>query len=252
MLLATRNHGHPTELARLQGQRLTVTSEINEGQTFDEARIKSLTGKDTISARFMREDLFDFTPTHTLWVLSNHEPEVRVGGLAFWRRVVMVPFVHTVPENARVKDLEERLIAEEGPAILAWAVRGAADYFARGLAAPDAVTAATKAYEIDQDTVGGFVTDCCVTGDPNRQDLRVRSAQLRTAYERWCTDAGATPMAPKSFTVALRSKYGVRSERSNSARYLAGIRLNDVDDSDGDASRDASPTLDERLDKQGW
>ncbi|MEV8177214.1 phage/plasmid primase, P4 family [Cellulosimicrobium funkei] len=259
MLLATKNHGHPTELARLQGQRLTVTSEINEGQTFDEARIKLLTGKDTISARFMREDLFDFSPTHTLWVLSNHEPEVRVGGLAFWRRVVMVPFVHTMPEELRVKDLEERLIEDEGPAILAWVIRGAADYFARGLDAPAAVTAATKAYETEQDTVGGFVADCCVVGEPNRQDLRVRTAELRAAYERWCTDAGATPMSAKGFTLALRSKYGVRTERSASARFLAGIRLDDItnggEDASSDASRDASPRgdLDGLLgNEDGW
>lgn len=244
MLLATKNHGHPAELARLQGQRLTVTSELDDGQRFDEARIKQLTGKDTISARFMNRDWFDFTPTHTLWLLANHQPQVRVGGLAFWRRVVMIPFVHTVPEEQRVKDLEERLLAEEGPAILAWCIRGAADYFASGLAIPDTVRDATTAYESTQNTVAAFVEDCCVVGDPNAQHLKVRSSEVRAAYEQWCSDEGVDPVPAKSFTLALRTTFGVQSERSSTARYLAGIRLLD-------ASPDASSGTPPRGDLDG-
>ncbi|WP_434080381.1 DNA primase family protein [Sanguibacter sp. Z1732] len=237
MLLATRNRGHPTELARLSGQRLVVTSELDDGQRFDEARIKELTGKDHITARFMRQDFFDFSPTHTLWLLANHQPQVRVGGMAFWRRVRMLPFVHTVPEHARIPDLEEQLIKNEGPGILAWAIRGAADYLDRGaLHEPPAVLAATEDYEAGQNTVGRFVEDMCDVGDPNHQHMHIRSSQLRAAYESWCTEEGVEPVAPRSFTLALKSQFGVETTRTNAARYLDGIRLKDFEEASPEAS----------------
>lgn len=241
MLLATRSEGHPTELARLSGARLVVTSELEDNQRFAEAKIKLLTGKDTITGRFMRQDWFDFTPTHTLWLLANHQPEVRAGGPAFWRRVRLLPFLHTVPEHKRVADLEDKLIATEGPAILAWAIRGAVEYFAEGLAEPDAVRAATEAYQRDQDTVARFVEERCETGSPSAQHLHVRSGVFRKAYEAWCAAEGEEPVSVKSMTLALRTKYGVVPERSSTARYLAGIRLlDDVPDEASD-DRDAPP-----------
>jgi putative DNA primase/helicase len=124
LLLATSATGHPTELARLAGARLVVTSELDDGQRFAEARVKLLTGRDTIAARFMRRDFFDFTPTHTLWLLGNHQPTVRAGGPALWRRLRLIPFLHTVPPEKRISDLEDRLADEEGPGILAWIIQG--------------------------------------------------------------------------------------------------------------------------------
>ncbi|WP_232524348.1 DNA primase family protein [Nocardiopsis gilva] len=100
MLLASSANSHPTEIARLAGARLVVASELDDGQRFAEARIKMLTGRDVITGRFMRQDFFSFTPTHTLWLLGNHQPQVRTGGPAFWRRLRLVPFLHTVPKTA--------------------------------------------------------------------------------------------------------------------------------------------------------
>lgn len=189
-----------------------------------------------LASGFMHRDLFDFTPTHTLWLLANHQPQVRVGGMAFWRRVRMIPFVHTVPESERIADLEEQLIEKEGPGILAWVIRGAADYMNGGLREPETVLAATRDYEAGQNTVARFVEEMCEVGNPNAQHMHIRSSQLRAAYEAWCTEEGAEPVAPRSFTLALKSQFGVQTSRSGTARYLDGIRLRD----DDDASRDAS------------
>lgn len=229
MLLASAQQGHPTEIARLSGARVVVTSELEDGQRFAEARIKQLTGRDVISGRFMRQDWFSFTPTHTLWLLANHQPAVRAGGPAFWRRLRLLPFLHTVPAEQRIADLEDRLVEQEGPAILAWMLAGARDYFAHGLQEPPAVLAATESYASDQDTVGRFVAECCTVGDPNAPHLRVPVANLRAAYEKWCRVEGDEPVSAKALTGALRS-LGVLPERSRSARLYAGIRLNDVDD----------------------
>lgn len=228
MLLATQQQGHPTEIARLAGARLVVSSELEDGQRFAEARVKQLTGRDVISGRFMRQDWFSFAPTHTLWMLANHQPAVRAGGPAFWRRLRLLPFEHTVPPEQRVPDLEDRLVEDEGPAILAWLIRGAADYFAGGLAEPASVRAATAAYERDTDTVGRFVDEMCTTGDPNAQHLQVKVSELRTAYETWCRVEGEEAVTAKALTTSLRTRYGVLPGRDMHARFYAGIRLADL------------------------
>ncbi|QIK83006.1 phage/plasmid primase, P4 family [Sanguibacter sp. HDW7] len=243
MLLATAQQGHPTEIARLAGARLVITSELEDGQRFAEAKIKMLTGKDTISGRFMRQDWFSFTPTHTLWLLANHQPHVRAGGPAFWRRVRMLPFEHTVPPEARIADLEDRLVDEEGPAILGWLIQGAADYFAHGLAEPAAVRVATDAYAADQDTVARFVEEMCETGDPNAQHLHVKVATLRAAYETWCRVEGEEPVTAKTFAQQLRARFGVLSARTRATRFYDGIRLRDT--SSEDVSRDDADGRDE-------
>ncbi|TKR27152.1 hypothetical protein FA014_01995 [Cellulomonas hominis] len=236
MLLATHQQGHPTEIARLAGARLVATSELEDGQRFAEARIKQLTGRDVISGRFMRQDWFSFTPTHTLWLLANHQPAVRAGGPAFWRRLRLLPFEHTVPPEKRVADLEDRLVEDEGPAILAWLIRGAADYFADGLTEPASVRAATDAYATDQDSIGRFVAEQCETGPAGAQHLKVKSGVLRAAYETWCRVEGEEPVTVKAMTTALRTRFDVIPERSNTNRYLAGIRLLDASPDEPDPS----------------
>jgi putative DNA primase/helicase len=225
MLVASNHQGHPTEIARLAGARLVIASELEDGQHFAEAKIKQLTGRDVITGRFMRQDWFSFTPTHTLWLLANFQPAVRAGGPAFWRRLRLLPFLHTVPPEARIADLEDRLVNREGPAILAWLARGAADYLAHGLAEPASVKAATEAYQVDQDTVGRFVEENCVISTPGAQGFAERTTTLRAAYDSWCHVEGESPVSAKALTMALRSRFGILSERTNSERFYTGIRL---------------------------
>ncbi|MFG1997893.1 phage/plasmid primase, P4 family [Spirillospora sp. NPDC048911] len=230
LLLSTTMAGHPTEIARLAGARLVVTSELDEGQRFGEAKVKLLTGGDTLSGRFMRQDFFSFTPSHTLWLLANHQPQVRVGGPAFWRRLKLLPFLHVVPPEERDAGLEDRLVEDEGPAILNWLIQGAAGYFAEGLPEPTSVQSATHAYASDQDSIARFVEERCETGEHTGQHMRVRVAELRAAYETFCRQEGEAPASAKALTLALRSRYGVASERSPSARYYVGVRLTDAVD----------------------
>jgi len=233
LLLATHNQGHPTEIARLAGARVVVTSELEDGQRFAEAKVKQLTGRDVISGRFMRQDWFSFTPTHTLWLLANHQPEVRAGGPAFWRRIALLPFLHTVPADQRDPHLEDRLVEDEGPAILAWLIAGAADYLARGLERPASVDVATDAYAKDQDTIARFVEECCDLAPAGTQTYAIASTALRAAYETWCRSEGETPVPAKTLTLQLRSRFDVQNTRTRAARMLSGIRLKpELDDSD--------------------
>jgi putative DNA primase/helicase len=221
-LMAGRDGAHPTEIARLRGARLVVCSEQTSGKRFDEAKVKRLTGGDRLTGRFMRGDFFDFDPSHLVWVLSNHLPEVREGGPAFWRRVRLIPFGHVVPDDQQVSDLHELLIGAEGPAILGWMVHGAVDVLANGLADPQAVIKATGEYQTSEDSLASFVRDECLIG-PN---WWCRTADFRSRYEQHCREMGAEPLTAKSLTMRLTSEYPViAAQASKGRRVYRGIDL---------------------------
>lgn len=223
MLMTRRHTEHPTELAQLAGARLVVCSELDDGQRFAEAKIKQLTGGDSINARFMRRDPFTFTPTHTLWLLGNHRPHATTGGPAFWRRIHLIPFTNIVPETRRDPRLGEKLAAE-APAILAWIALGAADYMTGGLRPPGAVTTATADYAHDQDTVARFVDDACHLA-PGQPAVKATASDVRHAYEQWCTENGETPVSAKRLGTDLRDRFGVTLDRSSRHRIYVGLGL---------------------------
>lgn len=215
---------HATEIAALAGARLVIASETNEGERFDEAKVKLLTGGDRIKARFMRQDEFTFTPSHLLVMMTNHRPEVGSGGTSFWRRVREVPFTHIVPEDARDPELKERLVEQHGPAIMAWLAQGAAAYARDGLREPTRVKVATQAYEASTDTVARFVEDMVILG--GGEAVKVNSAQVREAYEAWCSAEGERPVSAKALTTQLCSKWPISKVKgSRGVRYLAGLTL---------------------------
>jgi putative DNA primase/helicase len=200
-----------------------VCSEVNERDKFDEVKVKQLTGGDTLTARFMRADHFSFTPTHTLWLMGNHQPTVDSGGHSFWRRLRLIPFVNTVPEDKRIDDLQGILATEHGPAVLAWIVAGAAAYFAGGLCEPDTVSVATAEYEHEQDSVARWVDECCLVGGGEHVVSKV--AAIREAYERWCHGEGVRPVTPVMLGKTLRARFKVGDDRNKSSRYYTGIAL---------------------------
>ena len=206
--------GHPltdAEFARLKAQLLAT------------AIAGAFTGGDTLTARFMRQDHFTFTPTHQLWLMGNHKPAVRSGGRSFWRRLRLVPFQHEVPDDEVIDDLQGILVRDHGPALLAWIVAGAVAFAAGGLREPDSVKTATAAYALDQDTVRRFVDDCCHVGGGQAAVTKVGA--LREAYEAWCAAGGETPVSAKAFGLALQ-KVGVESHKgSKGVRMYAGIML---------------------------
>ncbi|WP_433415062.1 phage/plasmid primase, P4 family [Microtetraspora malaysiensis] len=237
--LMTKSHPqHETEIARLAGVRMVICSEVGDDDRFDEVKVKQLTGGDSLTARFMRQDHFTFTATHKLWLMGNHRPAVRAGGRAFWRRLRLIPFEHEVPEDKMVDDLQGILAREHGPALLAWIVAGAAEYAAGGLAEPDRVKAATAEYAADQDTVSRFVEECCHLAPLTPDHVQTRTTKLRDAYERWCIAEGETPVSAKKLTQELARKYSVGQDRTAAARSYTGIAL--LADPSSDAEADNS------------
>ena len=230
---------HATEIAAIAGARLVIASETNEGERFDEAKVKILTGGDRIKARFMRQDEFTFKPSHLLVMMTNHRPEVGSGGTSFWRRLREIPFGHVVPEDARDPELTQRLTDRHGPAIMAWLAEGAAEYARDGLREPDGVKVATRAYEASTDTVGRFVDEMVILGGGDA--VKVNYSEVRDAYETWCRTEGETPVTTKALTTQLMGKHGIgRHKGAKGARFLTGMTMVGSATQDGSATRDDS------------
>lgn len=221
-LMAKTYPGHETEIARLAGARMVLCSEVNDDDRFDEARVKLLTGGDSLTARFMQQDHFTFTPTHQLWAMGNHQPAVRAGGRSFWRRVRLIPFVHEVPEDQAVDDLQSILADQHGPAVLAWIIEGAVAFHQQGLLEPSSVKAATSEYARDQDTVARFLDEACLIGGGTH--VEIKASIVRAAYESWCHESGDTPVSVKAFGTAM-GRAGIEQRRSHGVRFYVGLSL---------------------------
>ena len=200
----TASHGdkHPTDLAMLRGARLVTASETEEGRPWAEARIKQLTGGDRISARFMRQDFFEFTPQFKLMIVGNHKPVLHNVDDAARRRFNIVPFMRK-PDNPD-RDLERKLMAEAG-GILQWMIEGCLDWQHNSLIRPDSVKAATDAYFSDQDLFGQWLEDDCDVrpGEPRIWD---KSADLFDSWSEYAHKAGDEPGSKKSFAQAMQRR----------------------------------------------
>jgi putative DNA primase/helicase len=148
------------DIARLAGKRLVTTIEGNHGAKLDEGLVKQLTGSDRITARFLHQEHFEFTPEFKIFLATNHIPQIQGQDLAIWRRIRLVPFTVTVAPENRIFDYWKLLIREEAQGILTWAVMGCLDWQKHGLKAPKKVSDATSEYREDQDPLREFFADC--------------------------------------------------------------------------------------------
>jgi putative DNA primase/helicase len=212
-----RNEGHPTELAMLRGARLVHASETEEGRAWAESRIKTLTGGDKISARFMRQDFFEFIPQFKLAIVGNHKPVLRSVDDAARRRFNIIPFVYKPTEPD--KELEDKLRAE-WPAILQWAIEGCMRWQESGLTRPAIVASATDNYFADQDLFGQWLDEMCDL----RSDYWESVATLFKSWGDYAKSAAEDAGTKKSFGGTME-KHGLLRDRKNKIRGFAGVRL---------------------------
>lgn len=210
-------------IARLDGLRLVVSSEVAQSARFDEAKVKLLTGGDRITARFLYGRHFTYTPSVTLWLMGNHQPRVEAGGESFWRRLRLIPFTRTVPPEKRVEGLAKQLMEDEGPQILQWVIEGAVDILQQGMGTPDSVRVATQAYASEEDALGRFVADRLHLSDV--EAARESTARVRGAYVAWCREEGEVALSAQAFGRELRARFGVRTKRSHGSRFYVGMTL---------------------------
>lgn len=210
-----QSEAHPTERAQLMGLRLAFASETEAGRALAESTVKMLTGGDSISARFMRQDFFEFLPSHKLILSTNHKPVIKGTDRGIWRRVRLVPW--DVVPAAPDPTLKQKLLAErEG--ILAWCVAGCLKWQAEGLGSAGAIDAATSEYRDESDVLGRFLSDCTV----RVADARTRSADLYSTYKRWCDEQGESPWTQTSFGRALGER-GLKPVRQAMGMVFKGL-----------------------------
>ena len=216
---ASNTDRHPTDLAMLQGARLVTANETEEGRRWAESRVKQLTGGDPVSARFMRQDFFEFRPTFKLFIAGNVKPGLRRVDEAIRRRFHLIPFAVTIPEAERDKQLAEKLKAE-WPGILAWLIEGCLKWQSVGLEPPMAVVDATAKYLEQEDTVAAWIDERCER-DPAAW---ASSTALFGSWTAWAVAAGEYAGGSKAFSQGLETRGFSRLKRSTGQGFM-GLRL---------------------------
>lgn len=210
---------HPTELAGLRGARLVTSIETEEGRRWAESRIKSLTGGDRISARFMRQDYFEFSPQFKLVIAGNHKPGLRSVDEAIRRRFNLVPFTVHIPPEERDERLTDKLKAE-WPGILAWMVQGCLDWQRLGLDPPAVVKSATAEYLEAEDALSSWIDDKCDRSEQSRES----STDLFLSWKSWADAAGEFAGSQKRFSQKLEDR-GFEKIKDRHGRSFTGLRL---------------------------
>ncbi len=167
----------PNDLASLKGKRFVTALETNESSTWNEARLKMLTGSDEVTARHLYGEFFTFRPVGKFWLAVNHKPTVRDDSEGFWRRVRLIPFNAHFDENTRDRNLAEKLKAEI-PGILNWAVEGSLKWQRVGLRPPQCIAEASQSYREENDNLAQFIGEQCELGTLSE----VPVSELRSAY----------------------------------------------------------------------
>jgi putative DNA primase/helicase len=209
LLAKDRHDGIPNDIARLRGARLVTAVEIGQGRRLNEELMKRLTGQDTITARFLHAEFFDFRAEFKLFIACNHLPTITGTDHAIWRRIRLIPFTVTIPETEQDKDLPAKLQAEL-PGILAWAVRGCLAWQREGLGTPEEVKQATAGYRASMDQIGRFIEECCLVS----QQVRIKASELYEAYKKWCDANGEQ--------AATLSAFGHYLEEQGFAKHKIG------------------------------
>jgi len=219
-LLTTRNDTVPNDVARLKGARFVSACESEEGRRLAESVVKDITGQDTISARFMRAEWFDFKPECKLWLATNDKPRIRGTDNAIWNRIRLVPFNVTIPDDEINPHLGDELQTERA-GILAWAVRGCLEWQEHRLDAPSAVTDATKEYRAEMDVLADFLDDYCIEAP----DAFATSKALHTAFLSWCEKNGERGMSKTMMGKRLATRGYQQDRDTTGARGWRGVGL---------------------------
>jgi putative DNA primase/helicase len=212
-LLAKRYQGVGNDIAALKGARFVSAAEIEKGRRLAESKVKQLTGSDTVTARYLFGEPFNFRPEFKLWISSNNKPEIQGTDDAIWDRIRLIPFTQRFEGERQDTQLPEEL-RKEMPGIFAWMVSGCLEWLEHGLGEPEKIAKATKEYREEMDTLAAFFEDCCVEGEEHM----VPATRLYKRYQFWCDNAGEKRESQKAFGMRMRER-GFVSERIKTGPY---------------------------------
>jgi putative DNA primase/helicase len=215
-----KHDGVRNDIAALKGARYVIAIESKKGKRLDEALVKQLSGGDTVAARFLFQEYFEFKPEFKIWWAFNHKPRIDDTTQSVWDRVKLIPFNIVIPLEERDKDLPAKLV-KELPGIVAWMVNGLREYRNIGLAEPAEVTVATQEYQAEQDRLGDFLSEECVE-DPTAW---TSSSELYNAYQNWCNDNHEIPISPRTFGFDMGDRYHRERDKATRKKGYCGIRI---------------------------
>jgi putative DNA primase/helicase len=218
--MESRADRHPTDMAALRGARFVSSIETEQGKRWAESKLKALTGGDRISARFMRQDFFEFMPQFKLLVAGNHKPAIRNIDEAMKRRLHLIPFTVTIPPERRDKLLQQKLLAE-GDGILAWAVRGCLEWQRNGLKPPQRVLEATDEYFEGEDALGRWMEERCFV----EKTARALTSDLFADWKEWAEQSGEFAGSIRRFSDLLVTRHFQRCRAHGGGRGFEGIGL---------------------------
>lgn len=211
-----------SDVARLEGARIVTSSELNEGDRFDESLVKQLTGGDKILARFLYGSEFEYKPKFKIWMATNHLPIIRGTDDGIWRRIKIIPFNIQIPKEKVDKKLEYKLKAEY-TGILNWIVQGAIMWQQEGLEDPEAVTKVIEAYRAEMDPLDAFLEERCTTG----QNYSIKARDMYDAYHEWAKESEEYKMSITKFGREMSKKL-LRVKRRD-GWYYVGLKLKEPD-----------------------
>jgi len=201
MKINANSHNPSEDIARLAGVRFANISEPGKGMVLNAAQVKSMTGNDTLNARFLHENSFDFIPQFKLYINTNYLPVINDMTLFNSGRVVTIPFERHFEECEQDKSLKaEFRKAENQSAILNWLVEGYRLLMEEGMKQPDSVITATEEYRKDSDKIWQFVQERL----DDAPTMEVRTSEVYDSYRGWCAENGCHPENSRNFNQALR------------------------------------------------
>ncbi len=211
------------DIARLAGKRLVCSVEVEDGRRLAEGLINMLTGGDTITARFLYSEAFEFRPQFKLWLAANNRPSISGPEGAIWRRLVQIPFLEEISEAERDPEIKARLRDEGRPAVMAWLIEGCLLWQKEGLQEPEAVKRLTGEYREESDPLRDFIQECCILEPAAQAD----NAEIWQAYQEWCkANSERYPLGRKRFSQALMARGLDQYQKGASrARTWVGIGL---------------------------
>jgi len=219
--LSRRGEHIPNDLARMKGARFVTAMEAGEGRKFNEAILKIITGRDKITARFLRQEYFEFYANFKLWLATNHKPTVREFSPAYWGRIKLIPFRVIIPEEERIPQYEDILLGEK-EGIFNWILGGYKKWKEEKLKTPDEIKEATEEYKSSMDVVAEFIEQCCMES----HRVKIATKDLYKVYKNWCDESGEEPVNKKSLGRRLAER-GYKSTRVKRERGWGGIDLKD-------------------------
>jgi len=239
-ILMKKYQGVGNDVAALQGARFVFCSEVEHGRRLAESKVKQLTGRDTVTARFLFGEYFSFRPAFKLWLSTNNKPEIQGTDDAIWDRVRLIPFNQRFEGKRADGTLPEKL-REELPGVFAWMVRGCLEWQEHGIGEPQSILSATKEYRAEMDALASFFEDACII----RKDLMTPATRLFGEYDDWAWKSGEKKETKKSFGMRLKER-GFQNKKITSGKHKdrmgwfgIGLRAEHPDPEDSEDSLDS-------------